>query len=202
MVQGKCKFSKFDRECKVYDEEEHLQIKAKQIDKDKWFVVPDTHEAIISKEDFEITQGLLERNSRTINFSNISLFSGMIKCGDCGKALVKNKSGNTVQYICSKYRQLGKTECTRHTIREDMLIEMISKELERRGIEIVEVVLDRDVGKGNPPRSLDCQFSEQIIARNHLVFQFFRLFLPFCFNFANQQVYYFGIFDWERHKQC
>ena len=80
--------------------------------------------------------------------------------------------------------------------------ETISKELERRGIEIVEVVLDRDVGKGNPPRSLDCQFSEQVIARNHLVFQFFRLFLPFCFNFANQQVYYFGIFDWERHKQC
>lgn len=131
MVQGKCKFSKFDRECKVYDEEEHLQIKAKQIDKDKWFIVPDTHEAIISREDFEITQGLLERNSRTIDFSNISLFAGMIRCGDCGKALVKNKSGNTVQYICSKYRQLGKTECTRHTIMEDQLIEIISKELKK-----------------------------------------------------------------------
>ena len=57
--------------------------------------------------------------------------------------------------------------------------ETISKELERRGIEIVEVVLDREVGKGNPPRSLDCQFSEQVIARNHLVFQFSVFFYPF-----------------------
>ena len=57
----------------------------------------------------------------------------MIKCGDCGKALVKNKYGNRIQYICSKYRQLGKTECTRHTVNEKDLIDVISKELKKDG---------------------------------------------------------------------
>lgn len=131
MVQGRSKFSKFDRECKVYDEDEHLRIKPKQIDQEKWVIVQNTHEPIISKEDFEIAQGLLQRNSRTIDFSNISLFAGMIKCGDCGKALVKNNCGNRVQYICSKYRQLGKTECTRHTVNEKDLIDVIAKELKK-----------------------------------------------------------------------
>ena len=129
MVQGKSKLSKFDRECKVFDDNDNIRIKTKQIEEDKWFVVENTHEPIISNDEFEITRGLLKRNSRTINFENISLFAGMIKCGDCGKALVKNKSGNRIYYICSKYRQLGKDACTRHTVGEDMLSKYILKEL-------------------------------------------------------------------------
>lgn len=129
MVQGKSKLSKFDRECKVFDDNDNIRIKTKQIEEDKWFVVENTHEPIISKDEFEITRGLLKRSSRTINFENISLFAGMIKCGDCGKALVKNKSGDRIYYICSKYRQLGKDACTRHTVGEDMLSKYILKEL-------------------------------------------------------------------------
>ena len=129
MVQGKSKLSKFDRECKVFDENNNIRIKTKQIDKDKWFIVENTHEAIISNDEFEIAGGLLERNSRTISFENISLFAGMIKCGDCGKALVKNKNGNKIYYICSKYRQLGRDACTRHTVSEETLSKYILNEL-------------------------------------------------------------------------
>lgn len=129
MVQGKSKLSKFDRECKVFDDNDNIRIKTKQIEEDKWFVVENTHEAVISYDEFEIVKGLLERNSRTINFENISLFAGMIKCGDCGKALVKNKSGNKIYYICSKYRQIGKDACTRHTVSEETLSKYILNEL-------------------------------------------------------------------------
>lgn len=129
MVQGKSKLSKFDRECKVFDDNDKIRIKTKQISEDKWFVVENTHEAIIGNDEFEITKGLLKRNSRTLNFENISLFAGMIKCGDCGKALVKNKSGKRIYYICSKYRQLGKDACTRHTVSEETLSDYILKEL-------------------------------------------------------------------------
>ncbi len=129
MVQGKSKLSKFDRECKVFDDNCNIRIKTKQIDEDKWYVVEGTHQAIITEDEFEIVKGLLERNSRTINFDNISLFAGMIKCGDCKKALVKNKCGDKVYYICSKYRQLGKDACTRHTVSEEILSKCILNEL-------------------------------------------------------------------------
>ena len=54
MVQGKSKLSKFDRECKVFDDNDNIRIKTKQIEEDKWFVVENTHEPIISNDEFEI----------------------------------------------------------------------------------------------------------------------------------------------------
>ena len=66
-------------------------------DKDQWIVFPNTHEAIISREDFEKVQDILEaasaerqakmEKSAEIRSTLINLFEGKIVCADCGRKM-------------------------------------------------------------------------------------------------------------------
>ena len=50
--------------------------------------MPDTHEAIIDKEAFQIVQQLLERRSGHCKTKAHShLLSGLVFCGDCGRPM-------------------------------------------------------------------------------------------------------------------
>ena len=60
-----------------------------------WIVVEGQHEAIISPEDFAIVQNKLKSRQRPGRDGEYSLFAGLIKCGECGKAL-------TVRYTNAK----------------------------------------------------------------------------------------------------
>ena len=58
--------------------------KAKQLDRSQWTVVEGTHEAIISKQQWDRVQALLAKDTRTPSFEqNISPFAGFLRCGDC-----------------------------------------------------------------------------------------------------------------------
>lgn len=70
-----------------------------EVPEEEWVVVPDTHDAIISKADFEKVQGLLKRDTRTAPTKGreLHLFSGFLKCADCGKAVTRSLSGNSLK---------------------------------------------------------------------------------------------------------
>ena len=63
----------------------------------------------------------------------IHRYSGLIACGDCGRALsgktIKNKSSSRVEYWCSTYSHFGKEYCNSHALREEYLDEIIWAEL-------------------------------------------------------------------------
>jgi DNA invertase Pin-like site-specific DNA recombinase len=94
----------------------------------EWFVIPDHHEAIISKNDFENVSRLFHMDIRKGSQNKlVSLFSGLLFCGDCGQTMVRrtNSSINIsyITYICSTYnKSLG---CTNHRIKETFLYEII-----------------------------------------------------------------------------
>lgn len=95
----------------------------------EWIKVENTHEPIISWEDFQIVQELLKADGRvSIENGNVSLFTGLLFCADCGeqmvRRLVRYKDTASVYYICStKNRGEG---CSRHSISEPALIEIVS----------------------------------------------------------------------------
>lgn len=98
----------------------------------EWFVVPNTHEPIIKREDFNQVQKLLKRDTRTAPNQNVLyLFSGFLRCGDCGKAMTRSKVKHNVYYHCSTYKNQSKNACTKHTIRhrdlEQAVLEVIRK---------------------------------------------------------------------------
>ncbi len=70
--------------------------------KDKWIVVPNIHEAIISNEDFERAQKLIQARHiprRKVEFDD--MFKGLVKCAVCGKRMtvsVQTRYGKQVAY--------------------------------------------------------------------------------------------------------
>ena len=56
----------------------------------EWAVVPDTHEAIIERRDFDSVQKALSLDTRrSPGDSAVQLFSGMVFCGECGASMVR-----------------------------------------------------------------------------------------------------------------
>ena len=82
-----------------------------------------THEAIIDRETFAKVQSLLKRDTRTApKAKQLYLFSGFLKCADCGRAMSRIASkGIYVYYQCGTYKSLSKKACTMHSIKSDRL---------------------------------------------------------------------------------
>ena len=69
---------------------QRMRSKQKKMDKDKWIIVENTHEPIIDKETWEKAQSLLHKRTRELDLeTNKNIFAGFVKCGDCGRAMVK-----------------------------------------------------------------------------------------------------------------
>lgn len=113
----------------------HMRKKAKAKDQADWVVVKGTHEAIIDEATWNKVQGLLNRRTRKLDLdSNVSIFAGFLKCGDCGRALVKKypclKNGDkSVKYYCGTYVRSGRKYCTPHAISHDVIERIIIDDL-------------------------------------------------------------------------
>lgn len=102
-----------------------VQVAQRQA-KEDWIIVENTHEPIISKEDFELVQELLKRNTRKAPAQKeVYLFSGFVRCGDCGRSMSRkhhhHEYGDYTYFVCTTYTKLDKTACSKHTTRADKL---------------------------------------------------------------------------------
>ena len=96
------------------------QIEA--VPEEEWVRVPDTHEAIITHETFDRVQELLKRDTRTApKKRELHLFSGFLRCADCGKAVTRSQSGKNIYYSCSTYKKRSRTACSMHSIKHNRL---------------------------------------------------------------------------------
>ena len=110
MVQGRCRIKSY----KI-----HIQ---ERVPEREWYIAENTHEAIVSREDFQRVQELLKLNIRTPpRQKELCLFSGFLRCQDCGRAMSRSKSGNHVYYYCRTYKDRSQKACTKHTLRHDRL---------------------------------------------------------------------------------
>ena len=93
-----------------------------------WIVVEGQHEAIIDRKSFDIVQGKLKSRQRPGASGEISLFAGLIKCGECGKALTVRYTNDKHPrriYSCKTYNAYGKQHCTQHRIEYDTLYSLV-----------------------------------------------------------------------------
>ena len=110
MVQGRQRVKSY----KIHTQE--------QVPENEWYVVENTHAPIIDREIFEKVQQLLKRDTRTApQQKNLYLFSGFLRCADCGKAMTRSKVKDTVYYFCRTYKDQSKTACTKHSIKHNRL---------------------------------------------------------------------------------
>ncbi len=102
--------------------------------KEEWVRVENTHEPLISRDDFEIVQNLLRADGRVSpGRGEVSPFMGLLFCGDCGEQMIRRviryKSTKKVYYICStKNRGEG---CSRHSIEETVLKGLVGDAIQK-----------------------------------------------------------------------
>lgn len=102
--------------------------------REEWVRVENTHEAIISPDDFAIVQNLFQSDGRiSPERKEVSPFMGLLFCGDCKEQMVRRvnryKGTEKIYYICStKNRGEG---CSRHSIQETVLRELTETALRR-----------------------------------------------------------------------
>ena len=124
------------------------------------FILPDTQEAIVPKEQWDRVQELRQHKRRITKAEQQGLFSGLVVCADCGSKLhfatCKNFEGRQDRYVCAKYKS-GRGTCSAHYIREDVLRDVV---LER--IRAVTEYIRADVeGFGFQEEWLMCRREEQ-----------------------------------------
>ena len=100
--------------------------KVEQVPEDEWITVENMHEPIIDKELFEKAQALRHIDTRVQNTGALSMWAGILKCADCGRAMhkkyCKNTSGTVYEYyICGTYRKKSNKLCTKHTLKVEEL---------------------------------------------------------------------------------
>ena len=112
------------------------------------YYVASSHEAIIAIEDFEAVQQRLQQNctaNRPKRPDGPNLFTGLIKCGQCGGSYVHRNTGKGKYkhpvWTCRRYYELGKAVCPAQSISETILIEK-TKEVLGLG---AEDALDREL---------------------------------------------------------
>ena len=87
----------------------HKLKKTVYVPKNERIIVKKNHQPIVSKEVFECVQRLMEIDTRIApNQSKVYLFSGIIKCGECGSNLVRKNNGTKekpyMYYICNNLK--------------------------------------------------------------------------------------------------
>ena len=104
--------------------------KAVRLPENEWIIVENTHEAIIDKNTFNTVQKLLRSNTRQTNLmQNTHIFAGLIKCGDCGRAMTKITRKGISSFCCGSYNRYGKSHCSAHNIDESVLSEIVINDL-------------------------------------------------------------------------
>lgn len=99
------------------------------VNKSEWIVVENTHEAIIPKELFKKVQKRAPSRNIKLDKTFSNAFSGIAKCGDCGRNMSVTSSGSGRYLVCSGYKMKGKKECESHAIRYDTLNEAVRRDM-------------------------------------------------------------------------
>lgn len=135
--------------------------------KEKWSKVKNKHEPIIENDIFELAQKRKNQNRKSSNITKKEhLLSGFIYCAECHKAMHRKSSKGIGYYQCRTYTESSKNHCTPHSIREDVLknvlLELIQKEISM--IENIDTVIKRI--KENPSFIIMTNYIEEQLTYN------------------------------------
>ena len=139
-------------------------------DESEWTVIEDSHEAIISKIDFDSVQKVLKCDTRrSPGGKAVGLFSGMIFCGDCGASMVRKTipagEKKYVYYVCSAHKQ--DKSCSPHRIRDTALEEIVLDSLKQHISEVVDMSELLEITDTAPLRTAQAQKVQRQLDKKH-----------------------------------
>lgn len=103
----------------------------KLLPEDEQLVIPNTHEAIISREMFFQSRKVIKSNVKSKSQGPSSLFSTYLKCGCCGNKLHKGRKSNQT-FRCATARYALDSDCANVHIQEKRLAEVILRAIQNQ----------------------------------------------------------------------
>ena len=129
----------------IWNKSKKVNGKRVKLPEKEWTLIENTHEALVSKEDFNKVQEMLKKKASDFHASCVhdhaqyNLFGKKIICGDCGKTMgfrveyLKNGSNKKI-YRCSTYLNGNSAGCTSHKISacevENAVFQAVHKHME------------------------------------------------------------------------
>ena len=124
-----------------------------KIPRDEWEIIENCREAIVSREQWDRVQKLIDRRPTIMQGNSCpfyNLFHGLVYCATCGKSMEVRyeKVGRTdidrstkkkrepidrAYYICQTYNRLGKKACTSHKIEARDLYNLVLADIIEHG---------------------------------------------------------------------
>lgn len=139
-------------------------------DESEWTVIADSHEAIISKIDFDSVQKVLKCDTRrSPDGKAVGLFSGMIFCGDCGASMVRKTvpagEKKYVYYVCSAHKQ--DKSCSPHRMRDVALEEIVLDSVKQHISEVIDMSELLTITDTAPLRTAQAQKVQRQLDKKH-----------------------------------
>lgn len=88
----------------------------------------DKHTAIVPRCQFEEIQKMMEEKARVCKTGNRHIFSGLLRCPDCGASL-NQIGGKYKSFSCATYKDYGSNYCTTHAISKNNLIQLVALDI-------------------------------------------------------------------------
>lgn len=138
----------------------------KKLPEEEHLLVTDTHQPLVSREDFTLAQTLLKTRSYQAG-ENPHLLTGLAFCKDCGAPMYAKRRGNYWYLNCYGYYKAPKKRlCTPHSIREDKVTEEILEALRREAAEIdIERLVQERRREENGSAGSDLAAREKALAK-------------------------------------
>ena len=100
--------------------------------KSKWIIVENTHEPIITKEQFYKVQEIFKSKTRRCKNGEVHLFANKLICLDCGTKLYKCQNDRGYIYFsCKSSKKLYGT-CTTHSIGYENLKNLVIEKIKEK----------------------------------------------------------------------
>ncbi len=108
--------------------------KFRKIPPKDWIIAKDTHEPIVSQQDFELVQELIKK--RIVHYARpeqaAHLLNGLLFCKDCGaKMTYRRNKAKKMNVLCMTYSKFGNKQCSNHLMSERAVESYVVDELKK-----------------------------------------------------------------------
>lgn len=104
-----------------------------RLPKEEWLIFENTHEALISKSDFETVQLILDGRNRPDKSGKVDIFHNVIACASCGNRMYLHRAKTMLPeenyYSCGFYQRKGKDRCSAHQINAMALEQIVLQQI-------------------------------------------------------------------------
>lgn len=142
--------------------------------REDWVIFKDTHEALIDEDTYETVQRIRQAKRKQTDMGEMSVFSGIVYCADCGKKMYLCRCSKSTQkeyFNCSTYRKKSKSLCTSHQITVEAVEYIVltdlqrvlgmAKENEKEFVGMLQTAMSKEIRRDLTAKTKECDEAEK-----------------------------------------